>query len=114
MDKLAEAVEKINLEFRRGSLVMAVLLLMDKPQYGYYLVDELSKKGLKIDQNTLYPLLRRLESQGLLKSSWDTSGRRPRRYYEISDFGRQVRCQVKEDWIRLVESLEGLMEEKND
>lgn len=70
-----EIVSGLILEFRRGTLIMVVLAQLNKPMYGYSLVKELEGKGISIEGNTLYPLLRRLESQGLLKSEWETEQR---------------------------------------
>lgn len=70
-----EIVSGLILEFRRGTLIMVVLAQLNKPMYGYSLVKELEGKGISIEGNTLYPLLRRLESQGLLKSEWETGGK---------------------------------------
>ena len=67
-----EIVSGLILEFRRGTLIMVVLAQLNKPMYGYSLIKELEGKGISIEGNTLYPLLRRLESQGLLKSEWET------------------------------------------
>ena len=68
-------------ELRRGTVVLACLLLLRQPGYGYALLDQLRDLGFAVDANTLYPLLRRLESQGLLTSSWDTEESRPRKFY---------------------------------
>ena len=76
-----EIVSGLILEFRRGTLIMVVLAQLNKPMYGYSLVKELEGKGIPIEGNTLYPLLRRLESQGLLKSEWETDAAKPRKYY---------------------------------
>ena len=73
-----EIVSGLILEFRRGTLIMVVLAQLNKPMYGYSLVKELERKGISIEGNTLYPLLRRLESQGLLKSEWETEATKPR------------------------------------
>src|SRR5699024_9664052 len=85
-------------ELRRGTLTLAVLSQLDTPQYGYSLVQLLEKSGIIIDQSTLYPLLRRLEKQKLVTSSWDTTESRPRKYYEISDFGNTIFQQLKMEW----------------
>src|SRR5690554_1877914 len=95
---------------KRGTLVLAVLTQMDQPQYGYSLIQALTDKGLDVEQNTLYPLLRRLEKQGLLDSDWDTEGSRPRRYYKISDIGKEVRSLLLEDWNRLNDTMLKMME----
>lgn len=71
-------------ELRRGTLTLAVLSQLRTPQYGYSLVQLLEKSNVVIDQSTLYPLLRRLEKQELVKSSWDTTESRPRKYYVLS------------------------------
>ena len=75
-----EIVSGLILEFRRGTLIMVVLAQLNKPMYGYSLVKELEGKGISIEGNTLYPLLRRLESQGLLKSEWETEATKPKTY----------------------------------
>lgn len=110
MDIVQEAVANMKQEIRRGTQVLAVLSLMDEPQYGYSLVQALSERGLEIEQNTLYPLLRRLEKQGLLVSDWDTLGSRPRRYYKISEEGREARKLLAEEWKQLTVLLSPLLE----
>jgi DNA-binding PadR family transcriptional regulator len=74
-------------ELWRGSVVLASLLVLQKPGYGYGLLDALERAGVPAPANTLYPLLRRLEGQGLLTSEWDTSGARPRKFYRTSREG---------------------------
>ena len=71
----------LELELRRGTLVLSVLSQLAQPRYGYSLVQGLESKRVSIDPNTLYPLLRRLEKQGLLYSEWETGGPKPRKYY---------------------------------
>lgn len=85
-------------ELRRGTLTLAVLSQLRTPQYGYSLVQLLEGSGISIDQSTLYPLLRRLEKQELVTSSWDRSESRPRRYYVLSDFGIETFQQLKNEW----------------
>ena len=104
--------EKITQELRRGILVLATLSQLDQAKYGYALIDELSKRGLDIDQGTLYPLLRRLEEQGLLESEWNVEGSRPRRYYQISAVGEELLQELTEDWRELTAVMEGLLQEK--
>lgn len=94
-------LENILLELRRGVLILAVLSQLSEEQYGYSLMSRLSRQGLEIDQGTLYPLLRRLEVQGLLESSWRIEEARPRRYYVLSAEGRRALPQLKEEWKRL-------------
>ena len=93
-------------ELRRGMIVLAVLSQLNEEQYGYSLLKLLSEQGLELDQGTLYPLLRRLESQGLLSSDWNTEGSRPRRYYVISPEGQEVLPRLKEEWNKIVSMME--------
>ena len=101
--------EKLTQELRRGILVLAALSQLKSAKYGYALIEELSDKGLEIDQGTLYPLLRRLEDQGLLESEWNVEGSRPRRYYKISQTGEEVLNLLTEDWLSLVEVMKDLL-----
>ena len=94
---------------KRGSLVLAVLTQMDKPEYGYTLIQTLNACGMVVEQNTLYPLMRRLEKQGLLESIWQIEENRPRRYYQISDMGREVRQLLIDDWKSLNTTLNQLI-----
>jgi len=96
-------------ELRRGVIVLAVLSQLDEEQYGYSLLKLLSDQGLELDQGTLYPLLRRLESQGLLSSDWNTEGSRPRRYYVISPKGQEVLPRLKEEWNGIVSMMENML-----
>jgi DNA-binding PadR family transcriptional regulator len=90
--------DKLTLELRRGAIVLAALSQLAEPQYGYSLIQRLSERGMEIDQGTLYPLLRRLEDQGLLNSEWKLEGSRPRRYYVISEAGTQVLERLAAEW----------------
>jgi len=96
-------------ELRRGVIVLAVLSQLNEEQYGYSLLKLLSEQGLEVDQGTLYPLLRRLESQGLLSSDWNTEGSRPRRYYVISPEGQEVLPRLKEEWNKTVSMMERML-----
>lgn len=107
-----EIVSGLILEFRRGTLIMVVLAQLNKPMYGYSLVKELDGKGISIEGNTLYPLLRRLESQGLLKSEWETEATKPRKYYIITEDGKLVYKKIKEHWKKFSQSINVLMEEE--
>ena len=100
-----QTVESISQEIRRGVIILAVLSQLEEEQYGYSLIKQLADKGLVIDQGTLYPLLRRLESQGLLQSHWRVEDARPRRYYIISPEGKSILPSLKEEWNRFVEVL---------
>ncbi len=98
------------LELRRGVIVIAVLSQLKEEQYGYSLLKRLSDQGMEIDQGTLYPLLRRLESQGLLQSDWRiVEEARPRRYYVISKQGREVLAQLKREWSGMVTTLQKML-----
>ena len=101
--------EKLTQELRRGVLVLAALSQLKEAKYGYALIDELSHRGMDIDQGTLYPLLRRLEDQGLLESEWNVEGSRPRRYYKISRTGEDVLNLLTDDWLSLVEVMKDLL-----
>ena len=103
---------KTVLELRRGTLTISVLSQMNKPKYGYALVQSLEEKGVAIDPNTLYPLLRRLESQQLLESKWETSGTKPRKYYQRTEYGTQVYEKMKIYWKNLSVGIERLLEEE--
>lgn len=104
-----QVLENIILELRRGVLVLAVLSQLEQEQYGYSLIKLFDEQGLEIDQGTLYPLLRRLEAQGLLESRWRVEEARPRRYYVISKTGQQVLAQLKEEWKQLTALLGRLL-----
>ena len=99
----------LTMEMRRGTIVLCVLSLLDEPQYGYNLVSELEKKGVSVDTNTLYPLLRRLSSQGLLQNEWDTTSSKPRKYYVLTDKGRDVRKAMCDEWQVLSEAIDRLI-----
>jgi len=85
-------------ELKRGTLVLSVLLNTKEPTYGYSLVQTLNDAGIDIEQNTLYPLLRRLEKQELLKSEWDTTESRPRKYYHRSELGGDILNNLTKQW----------------
>jgi DNA-binding PadR family transcriptional regulator len=88
-------------ELRRGTVVLACLLILRKPNYGYALLDLLERSGFAVDANTLYPLLRRLEKQGLLTSDWNTDESRPRKFYRTSDLGAELADTLSRDWDEL-------------
>ena len=83
-------LKNLKLELRKGTLVLAVLSQLTEKHYGYSLVESLNNKELEIDQNTLYPLLRRLSNQGLLDATWEVADPRPRKYYQLSEMGKAV------------------------
>ena len=95
-------------ELRRGTVVLACLLLLRKPGYGYALLDELRDIGFSVDANTLYPLLRRLEGQGMLASEWNTQEARPRKFYRTSPAGERLLAALLADWERIDASVRRL------
>lgn len=109
-----EHIEKMILELRRGTITIGVLSQLFSPQYGYSLVTLLDEKGIPVEPGTLYPLLRRLEKQGLLDSSWDTNEARPRKYYQLSEMGKRVYEQLCKEWERIVRSMDELINPKGD
>jgi len=104
-----ELFENLRLELRRGSLVLAVLAALKKEQYGYTLRKTLEEQGMAIDEGTLYPLLRRLESQGLLVSEWREEEKRNKRFYRLSAEGKAILKQLLGEWESINESLRGLV-----
>ena len=102
-------------ELRRGTVVLAALVALREPSYGYALLDHLSERGMPVDANTLYPLLRRLEKQGrgfkqpiqrykkqgLLESEWNTDEARPRKFYVTTRDGESLAVQLSDEWARL-------------
>ena len=105
----SKARDSVALELRRGALVLAVLSQLREEQYGYSLKKLLAIGGIDIEEGTLYPLLRRLESTGLLDSDWRLGEGRPRRYYRISARGKIVLDELTEDWKQLSRSLTRLL-----
>ncbi len=104
-----ELAERLTLELRRGTLVLAALSQLRSPQYGYSLMQDLADCGLEVEQGTLYPLLRRLDEQGLLESNWNVEGSRPRKYYQLSTDGTEVLETLSIQWRSLIEALNKLI-----
>ena len=100
-----DIVQNYMTELKRGNLVLSVLGSLDTPHYGYALLQTLQERGMEIEANTLYPLLRRLEKQELLESDWDTTKSRPRKYYTISKKGQMVKDKLFEAWKEMQKSL---------
>lgn len=111
MSDVNEHVDKLLQELRRGTITIGALSQLYEPQYGYSLVTSLKEKGVQVEPGTLYPLLRRLEKQGLLESQWDTSESRPRKYYLLSHTGKAVLDVIHVEWQNIVTSMNKLMEE---
>lgn len=108
--ELHELHAKQTQELRRGILVLATLSQLKEAKYGYALINNLAERGLDIEQGTLYPLLRRLESQGLLQSEWNVEGSRPRRYYIISPDGSSLLELLSAEWRDLTTVMDGLLD----
>ncbi|PWW32243.1 PadR family transcriptional regulator [Cytobacillus oceanisediminis] len=106
---MSTLLNSLTTELRRGTLTLAVLSQLRTPQYGYSLVQLLEDSGINIDQSTLYPLLRRLEKQELVTSSWDTSESRPRKYYVLSELGLETFLQLRKEWIKNSKELYALL-----
>ena len=97
--------DKLKVELRRGALGLAVLAALRDERYGYTLRQLLDDAGLQIDEGALYPLLRRLESQGLLTSEWREEGKRNKRFYRLSADGEQVLARLLAEWNALTASI---------
>ena len=103
--------ENLRLELRRGCLTLAVLAQLRQEHYGYTLRKDLADHGLVIDESTLYPLLRRLETQGLLVSEWREEEKRNKRFYRLSARGELILKQLLEEWQTINVSLERILQE---
>jgi len=107
----AEVFENLRLELRRGCLTLAVLTQLRTERYGYTLRKALADDGLEIDEGTLYPLLRRLETQGLLVSQWREEDKRNKRFYKLSPTGEEILDQLLGEWQRINSSLTKILQE---
>ena len=101
--------ESMRLELRRGSLVLAVLACLKTERYGYTLRQALAADGLEMEESTLYPLLRRLESQGLLDSEWREEEKRRKRFYRLSPAGTAMLAALTDEWRGINASLDKLL-----
>lgn len=110
-NSIDELINSLTIELRRGTLILTVLSQLNKPEYGYSLVQKLEEKNVNIEAGTLYPLLRRLEKQNLLQSEWDTSESRPRKFYKISEDGKVVYETLKNEWKTISKRLNNLLME---
>lgn len=108
-----ETLENLRLELRRGCLVLAVLAALRDEQYGYTLRKALAEQGMAIDEGTLYPLLRRLEAQGLLASEWREHEKRNKRFYRLSAEGAETLAQLLAEWDQLDGALRVIAGEQN-
>jgi PadR family transcriptional regulator PadR len=101
--------ENLRLELRRGSLILAVMASLETEQYGYTLRKALTEHGMPIDEGTLYPLLRRLETQGLLASEWREEDKRNKRFYRLTEDGKAIFKQLLAEWQSMNSSLNGIL-----
>jgi DNA-binding PadR family transcriptional regulator len=108
---MAFNISPFETEMNRGFLQVLVLVLLEKNMYGYAMVKQLEERGFTLEENTLYPLLRRLEKKGLIKSKWDTSKDRPRKFYVITKVGQDVRTELLRIWEEQNELLDRLNKE---
>lgn len=110
MNEFDDIIQSLTLELRRGTIVLSVLIKLEKPQYGYTLVKELEDGGIPVDTNTLYPLLRRLEKQEILKSIWETDGNKPRKYYQRTEFGTSIYENLLQQWNEMNKCIQNLVD----
>ena len=102
--------EGFRMELRRGSLTLGVLAQLREEHYGYTLRQALASDGLEMEESTLYPLLRRLETQGLLFSEWREEDRRKKRFYRLSPNGELMLRRLLDEWRRISSSLDKIIE----
>ena len=101
--------ETLRQELRRGTLILAVLAQLKVERYGYSLRQALAEVGLEIDEGALYPMLRRLESQGLLTSEWREEDKRKKRFYRLSSEGEAVLARLSAEWRTMNDTLQNLI-----
>jgi PadR family transcriptional regulator PadR len=107
----ASLFDNLRLELRRGCLTLAVLAALRAEQYGYTLRKALAEQGLVVDEGTLYPLLRRLEAQGLLASEWREEAKRNKRFYRLSPEGTEMLAALLAEWRGIDAALRGILSE---
>jgi PadR family transcriptional regulator PadR len=105
----ADIFETLRQELRRGTLILAVLAQLKVERYGYSLRQALAELGLEIDEGALYPMLRRLESQGLLTSEWREEDKRKKRFYRLSSQGEAVLARLSAEWRTMNDTLQNLI-----
>jgi PadR family transcriptional regulator PadR len=106
-----ELFENLRLELRRGCLIVAVLAQLRTEQYGYTLCKHLGERGLAVEEGTVYPLLRRLEDQGLLVSQWREENKRKKRFYRLSELGETILARLLAEWNAINAALERVVGE---
>ena len=112
MGEEKDLLSNLILELRRGTLILSVLSQLKEPKYGYSLVQTMEMRGVSIDPNTLYPLLRRLEKQGLLSSEWEVGESKPRKYYRRTIEGDEIYRELKAQWKGILEGMAALLKEE--
>ncbi len=112
MGEEKDLMVNLSQELRRGTLILSVLSQLREERYGYALVEQLDQKGVSIDPNTLYPLLRRLEKQGILCSEWEMGESKPRKYYKRTQLGNEIYMGLKKQWEYISSSMKNLLEEE--
>jgi len=108
--KEEKIIENFTQELRRGIITLNVLNELIEPEYGYFLATKLQEKGIEVEQNTLYPLLRRLEKQNIIESSWALEDSRQRKYYSLNEKGKKILDRLIIEWKKIVESTNYLLE----
>lgn len=106
----SELFDSLRQELRRGSLILATLAQLREEHYGYTLRKALADAGLEVEESTLYPLLRRLETQGLLASEWREENKREKRFYRLSPTGVEVLALLLAEWSGINRSVETILE----
>jgi PadR family transcriptional regulator, regulatory protein PadR len=101
--------ENLRLELRRGCLTLAALAQLREEHYGYTLRKALAQRGMEIEESTLYPLLRRLESQGLLTSQWREEDKRNKRFYRLSPDGEAILAKLLDEWKTINAAIERIL-----
>jgi PadR family transcriptional regulator PadR len=106
-------ISNFETEMNRGFLSILVLTLLEKDMYGYAMVRTIREQGYEVEENTLYPMLRRLEKSGWVKSKWDVSEDRPRKFYVITEEGRRLRTELLGIWKKQDQILNYFLKEKS-
>ncbi|MDD2371271.1 MAG: PadR family transcriptional regulator [Firmicutes bacterium] len=96
-------------ELRRGNIILSVLSQLETQQYGYSLVVSLEEKGIPVEAGTLYPLLRRLEKQNILESNWDVDTAKPRKYYKLSENGKDIYEELCKEWFKITDNMKKIL-----
>ncbi len=104
-------LQNFSLELRRGTLVLSILSQLKEPKYGYQLLASFFEKGMELDQGTIYPMLRRLEQQGILESNWSVEQPRPRKYYHLTTKGSEILEWLIKEWEKQTEVMKRLLNE---